>query len=119
MFVIFVIIVIIVVTQSGFSAPFCPRHASWRLDRHMPTPPEATGTWIERSRHYNEAGELVWGQSSCSGIGNDCHLNDWFTWWYPIVLPPPKPEPQNEYESIELPCVPDNYNPNTGKYICE
>ncbi|ROL56196.1 hypothetical protein D9V84_08470 [Bacteroidetes/Chlorobi group bacterium Naka2016] len=107
------------VANSGTSKPWYPRGASWRIDRHFPTPPSETGSWIEISRHKDVEGNLTWGQSACYDPGNSCHRNDWFTWWYSIVSPPPKPEPQNEYESIYLPCVPTGYNSETGEYICE
>lgn len=103
---------------SGTEKPWCPKGASWRIDRHTPTPSHLTGSWVEISRHKDKEGELTWGQSACYDPGNYCHLNDWFTWWFSSVTPPPKPEPQSEYETIYLPCIPEGYNPASGEYIC-
>lgn len=98
--------------------PYCPDGASWRVDRHTPTPRHETGAWTEISRYKDKDGNEIWGQSACYDPGTYCHLNDWFTWWFPsMIKEPEKPEPQNEFESDYLPFIPCNYDPNTGGYI--
>lgn len=78
---------------------FVPANAYWRIDRHDVTPMDESGHWTEIGEFPGENGGGDWGQGRCDGGGNDCHLNDYCTWWFTLATPP---SPPSGYTPVEF-----------------
>jgi len=116
----FIVLIILVFSniQISKTMPLVPKGASWKLYPYDGAPGQL-GHWERISVHYDKLGELAWGENQCRPGGDECHLWDWVTWWFPIISPEP-PGPSGNYgPPLQFDCDSVIYDPISGKYLCQ